>query len=78
MPEDKVEKVEHVKHYLMCHHDHDHAEGELKKLQKALNCEEVGYFDHTTHGALTEFQNRNDLPADGVLDEATAKALKLK
>lgn len=82
MTDEKIEKVEkveaHTEHSLMCHHVHEHDTNEIKQLQKLLNVEETGVFDHTTHGALTEFQNNNEVEASGVLTLETAKKLKLK
>lgn len=79
MEDIKVEKVEaHAEHWMNCHFVHEHDENEIKKIQKAVNVAATGIFDATTHGAVTAFQNANELHADGVLTLETAKALKLK
>lgn len=48
---------------------------EVKTLQKLLDCEADGIFGKITQEAVREFQRKNNLTVDGIVGNATWKAL---
>jgi hypothetical protein len=52
-----------------------HSGDDVKALQRLLGVSQTGNFAEKTTYALTQFQEQNDLPATGIADEATKRAL---
>ena len=49
----------------------------VKEIQKYLNMPQTSVFDDNTRAAVEAFQKKHKLPADGVVDLNTLRALKL-
>jgi hypothetical protein len=52
-----------------------HSGDDVKALQKLLGVSQTGNFAEKTAFAVTQFQEEHDLPATGIADEATKRAL---